>query len=120
MVHPALVAERDGQLPGAALALPDQEAAINEGGQQVLSGAARHRPVVPAVLLQAVDWRDVVGRHPALAVLGAHLTPLAILVVAQHAQLLTWGRQKVTICFVRWLAGKMIRAKEDFSRSLLS
>ena len=89
MVHAALVAQRDGQLPGAALALPHQEAAVDEGAEQVLGGGARHGPVVPAVLLQAVDGRDVVGRHPALAFLGAHFARLAI-VVAQHPQLLAW------------------------------
>ena len=89
MVDTSLVAQRDGQLAGAALALAHQEAAVDEAAEQVLGGAARHWPVVPAVLLQAVDRRDVVAGHPALAVLGAHLAPLAILVVAQNAQLLT-------------------------------
>ena len=55
--------------------------------EQVHGGAARHGPVVPAVILQAVDGCDVVGRHQALAVLGEHLAPPAI-VVAQ--QLLAW------------------------------
>ena len=91
VVHPAFIAQGDGPLAGAALALAHQEAAVDTRAEQVLSGVARHGPVVPAVLLQAVDGRDVVGRHPALAVLGLRLAPLAIVVVAQHAQLLSWG-----------------------------
>lgn len=47
--------------------------------------------MVPAVLLQAVDGGDVVGRHPALAILGLRLTPLAVVVVTQHTQLLSWS-----------------------------
>lgn len=90
MVYPPLVPQRDGQLTGAAFALSDQETAVDEGGEQVLRSAAGDGPVVPAVLLQTVDRRDVVGGHPTLAVLRPHLTPLSILVVAQHTQLLTW------------------------------
>ena len=90
VVHSPLIAERNWQLSWAALTFPDQETAIDEGWEQVFCGAAWHRPVVPAVLLQTVDWRDVVGGHPTLAVLWAHFAPLPILVVAQHTQLLTW------------------------------
>ena len=50
--------------------------------EQVLGGGV----AVPGC--DAVDGCDVVGRHPALAVLGEHLAPPAI-VVAQ--QLLAWG-----------------------------
>ena len=88
VVDAALVAQGDGPLTRAALTLPHQEAAVDARAEQVLSGVARHRPVVPAVLLQAVDGGGVVGRHPALAVLRLRLAPLAIVVVAQHAQLL--------------------------------
>lgn len=47
VVDPALVAQGDGSLPGAALALAHQEAAVDAAAQQVLSGVAGHRPVVP-------------------------------------------------------------------------
>lgn len=89
MVDSALVAQGNGPLAGAALALSHQEAAVDAGAEQVLGRVARHGSVVPAVLLQAVDRGDVVGRHPALAVLGLCLAPLAIVVVTQHAQLLS-------------------------------
>lgn len=84
MVDSPLVAQGNGPLPGAALALPHQEAPVDSGAEQVLGCVARHGPVVPAVLLQAVDRGDVVGGHPPLAVLGLRLTPLAIVVVTQH------------------------------------
>lgn len=90
VVHSALVAQRDGPLAGAALALAHQEAAVDARAEQVLGGVARHGPVVPAMLLQAVDGGDVVGWHPALAILGLRLAPFAIVVVAEHAQLLPW------------------------------
>lgn len=89
MVDPPLVPQRYGPLPGAALALADQEAPVDARAEQVLGGVARHGPVVPAVLLQAVDGGDVVGRHPALAILGLSLAPLAIVVVTEHTQLLS-------------------------------
>lgn len=89
MVDSPLVAQRNGPLPGAALALSDQEAPVDAGAEQVLGRVARHGSVVPAVLLQAVDRGDVVGRHPSLAVLGLRLAPLAIVVVTQHTQLLS-------------------------------
>lgn len=88
MVDSPLVAQGNGPLPGAALALSDQEAPVDARAEQVLRRVARHGSVVPAVLLQAVDRGDVVGRHPSLAVLGLRLTPLAIVVVTQHTQLL--------------------------------
>lgn len=89
MVDPPLVPQRYGPLPGAALALADQEAPVDARAEQVLGGVARHGPVVPAVLLQAVDGGDVVGRHPALAILGLRLAPLAVVVVTEHTQLLS-------------------------------
>lgn len=89
MVDASLAAQRDGPLSWAALALTHQEAAIDATTQQVLGGIAGHRPVVPAVLLQAVDGRDVVAGHPALAVLGLSLAPLAIVIVSQNPQLLS-------------------------------
>ncbi len=70
VVDAALVAQRDGPLSRAALALAHQKAAVDAAAQQVLGGVAGHGPVVPAVLLQAVDGRDVVAGNPALAVLG--------------------------------------------------
>lgn len=87
VVHPPLVSQRDGPLAGAALALPHQEAAVDAAAQQVLGSVAGHRPVVPGVLLQAVDGRDVVARDPALAVFGLGLTPLPIVIVAQDPEL---------------------------------
>ena len=57
--------------------------------------------MIPAMFLQAVDWCDVVGGHPTLAVLRPYLTPLSILVVAQHTQLLTWT-QEVEQCSEWW------------------
>lgn len=89
MVDSPLVPQRNGPLAGAALAFADQKASVDARAEQVLRCIARHGPVVPAVLLQAVDGGDVVGRHPALAVLGLCLAPLAIMVVAQHTQLLS-------------------------------
>lgn len=94
MVDPALVAQGDGSLPGAALALPHQEAAVDAAAQQVLGGVPRHRPVVPRVLLQAVHWGDVIAGDPALPVLGLSLTPLPIVIVAQHTELFTLGKRK--------------------------
>lgn len=88
VIDPALVAERDGPLAWAALTLPHEEAAVDATAEQVLSSIAGHRPMVPAVLLQTVDWRDVVTGHPALAILSLRLTPLPIVIVAQHSQLL--------------------------------
>ena len=90
MVDSSLVAQRDGPLAWAALALTHQEAAVDAAAEQVLGGVARHWPVVPAVLLQAVDGRDIVARHPALAILGLGLAPLAIVVVAQDTELLSY------------------------------
>lgn len=89
MVDSPLVAQGNGPLSGAALALSDQEAPVDARAEQVLRCVARYGAVVPAVLLQAVDRGDVVGRHPSLAVLGLCLTPLAIVVVTQHTQLLS-------------------------------
>lgn len=89
MVDSPLVPQRNGPLAGAALALADQKAPVDARAEQVLGRVARHGSVVPAVLLQAVDWCDVVGWHPALAVFGLCLAPLAIVVVTQHTQLLS-------------------------------
>lgn len=47
VVHAALVAQRDGPLPGAALTLAHQEAAIDAATEQVLGSIAGHGPVVP-------------------------------------------------------------------------
>lgn len=82
MVHPPFVSQRDGPLPRTTLALPNQEAAVDPAAQKVLGGVAGHRPVVPGVLLQAVDWRDVVAWDPALAIFGLGFTPLPIVIVA--------------------------------------
>lgn len=90
VVNTSLVPERDGQLPWAALTLTNQEAAIDEAAQQILCCAAWHRPVIPRVLLQAVDWCDVVAWYPALPILRTYLTPFTILVVTQDSQLLTY------------------------------
>lgn len=95
MVDPPLVAQGDGSLPGAALALPHQEAAVDAAAQQVLGRVPRHRPVVPRVLLQAVHRGDVIAGDPALPVLGLCLAPLPIVVVAQHTELFTLGRGKM-------------------------
>lgn len=94
VVDPPLVAQGDGSLPGAALALPHQEAAVDAAAQQVLGRVPRHRPVVPRVLLQAVHRRDVIAGDPALPVLGLCLAPLPIVVVAQHTELFALGRRK--------------------------
>lgn len=94
MVDSSFVPQRDGPLAGAALALAHQEAPVDARAEQILGGVARHRSVIPAVLLQTVDGGDVVGRHPALAVLGLGLAPLPIVVVSQHTQLLTWSGQE--------------------------
>lgn len=84
MVDSALVPQRNGPLAGAALALPDQEASVDARAEQVLRSVAWHGPMVPAVLLQAVDRGDVVWWHPTLAILGLCLAPLAVVVVTQH------------------------------------
>lgn len=89
MINTSLIPERDGQLPRAALALSDQEAAIDQAAEEILRSAAGHRPMVPGVLLQAVHWSDVVAGHPTLSILGANFTPLTILVVTKDSQLLT-------------------------------
>lgn len=49
--------------------------------------------MVPAMLFQTVDWRDVVGGHPTLTILWAHFTPFSILVVAEYAEFLTWTQE---------------------------
>lgn len=89
MVDSPLIPQGNGPLAGAALALSDQKASVDARAEQVLGGVARHGPMVPAVLLQAVDRGDVVGRHPTLAILGLRLAPLAVVIVPQHAQLLS-------------------------------
>lgn len=40
VVHTPLVPERDGQLPGAALAFSHQEAAVDQAAEQILRGTA--------------------------------------------------------------------------------
>ena len=89
MVDSPLVPQRNGPLAGAALTLAHQKASVDARAEQVLRSVARYGPVVPAVLLQAVDGGDVVGRHPTLAILGLCFTPLAVVVVTQHTQLLS-------------------------------
>lgn len=89
MVDSALVAQRDRELARTAFALPHQEAAVDEAAEQILGCAARHRSMIPAVLLQTVHRRDVVTGNPALTVFRANLTPFTILVVAQHPELLS-------------------------------
>jgi len=88
MVDSPLIPQRNGPLSGAALTLSNQKASVDARAEQVLRGVARYRPMVPAVLLQAVDRGDVVGWHPTLAILGLCLAPLTIVVVTQHTQLL--------------------------------
>ena len=89
MVDAALVAQRDGALAGRGLGLPHQEAAVDAGGEEVLGGVAGDGAVVPAVLLQRVDRRDVVARHPAHAAQHrVRLAPLPRLVVRQNADLI--------------------------------
>lgn len=82
MVHPPFVSQRDGPLARTALALPDQEAAVDPAAQQVLSCVAGHGPVVPGMFLQTVDWCDVVAWDPPLAIFGLGFTPLPIVIVA--------------------------------------
>lgn len=94
MVDSPLIPQGDGPLSGAALALPDQEAPVDPRTKQILCGVAWHGSVVPAVLLQAVDWSDVVGRHPTLAIFGLCLAPLPVVVVTQHTQLLPCSIRK--------------------------
>lgn len=89
MVDSPLIPQRNGPLAGAALTLTDQKASVDSRAEQVLRSVARHRSMVPAVLLQAVDRGDVVGWHPTLAILGLCLAPLAVVVVTQHTQLLS-------------------------------
>lgn len=89
MIDPSLVAKRDGELARAALALPHQEAAVDQAAEQVLRGAAGHGPMIPAVLLQTVHGGDVVTGYPTLAILRTDFTPLSILIVPQHSQLLS-------------------------------
>lgn len=88
MVDSPFIPQRNGPLAGAALTFAHQKAPIDARAEQVLCCVARHRSVVPAMLLQAVDRGDVVGWHPALSVLGLCLTPLTIVVVTQYPQLL--------------------------------
>lgn len=96
MVHSPFVSQRDGPLPGTALALPNQEAAVDPAAQQVLGGVAGHGPVVPGVLLQTADRRDIVAGDPALAVSRLGFAPLPIVVVAQDPELFPWeGRDQV-------------------------
>lgn len=94
MVNTSFVPERDGQLPWAALAFTNQEAAVDEAAQQILCCAAGHWPVVPRMLFQAVHRRDVVAWYPALPVLRTYLTPFTILVVTQDSQLLTYDQKE--------------------------
>ena len=82
MVHPPFVSQRDGPLPRTALALPNQEAAIDSTAQQVLGGVAGHGPMVPGMFLQTVDWRDVVAWDPPLAIFSLGFTPFPIVIVA--------------------------------------
>lgn len=96
VVHSPFVSQRDGPLPGTALALPNQEAAVDPAAQQVLGGVAGHGPVVPGVLLQTADRRDIVAGDPALAVSRLGFAPLPIVVVAQDPELFPWeGRDQV-------------------------
>lgn len=89
VVDAALVAQRDGALARARLGLAHEEAAVDAGREQVLGRVARDGPVVPRVLLQRVDGRHVVARHPAHAARQrVRLAPLAALVVAHYAHLL--------------------------------
>lgn len=85
MIHTSLISERDGQLPRAALTLSHQETAIDKAAEEILRCTAGHRPMVPGMFLQAVDWSDVVAGHPTLPILGANFTPFTILVVTKDS-----------------------------------
>lgn len=101
MVDSPFVPQRNGPLAGAALALADQKAPVDARAKQVLGRIAWHWSMVPAVLLQAVDRGDVVGGHPALAILGLCLAPLAVVVVTQHTQLLSWSTFEIAVSGIR-------------------
>lgn len=89
MVNPPLVSQRYGSLAWAAFTLPHQEATVDPTTEQVLGGVARHWPVVPRMLLQAVYRGDVIAGHPALPVLGLGFTPFLVVIIAQDTELFT-------------------------------
>ena len=65
MVDPALVPQGDRPLPRRGLRLSDQEAAVDPAREEVLGSVPGDGAVVPGVLLQGVDRRDIVAGYPA-------------------------------------------------------
>ena len=88
VVDPALVPQGDAPLTRRGLGLPHQEAPVDPRGKEVLGRVPRDGPVVPGVLLQRVDWGDVVGGHPAhVTQHRVGLAPFTRLVIRENSNL---------------------------------
>lgn len=125
VIDSTLVAQRDWALSGTALALSHQKASVDAAAQQVFGGVTGHGSVIPAVFLQTVDGGDVVTGHPALAVLRLSFTPLAIVIVSQNPQLLSWDHTitqpfslfaRVSIFYFRWDLQKLLTCQTWIKR----
>jgi len=91
VVHSTFIAHRYGPLARTALTLPHQEAAINAAAQQVLGSTARNSTMVPAELVQAVDWCHIIAWNPAnqLCPFTLNIRPFTRFVVVKNNYLFT-------------------------------
>jgi len=83
VIDSAFVTQRDRTLSRWRFRLPDEKRSVDSGTEEILGRVPRNGSVVPRVLLEGVDWCDVVGGDPADGagtVVG--LAPFARLVVA--------------------------------------
>ena len=83
MIDSAFVTQRDRTLSRRRFRFPDEKRSVDSGTEEILGRVPRNGSVVPRVLLEGVDWSDVVGGDPADGagtVVG--LAPFARLVVA--------------------------------------
>lgn len=88
VVDPALIPQGDAPLARRGLRLSHQEAPVDARGEKVLGRIPRDGPVVPGVLLQRVDWGDVVRGHPAhVTEHRVGLAPFTRLVIRENSNL---------------------------------
>jgi hypothetical protein len=91
MINSSLKTNRHRSLAWTTLTLTHQKAAIDSTAKQIFSCTARHLPMIPTELVQAVYWCNVIAWNPSytLASLAFNVRPLTSLVVVKNDNLLS-------------------------------
>lgn len=98
MIDASVISQADASLTWRTFALAHQETSINARAEEIFGRVSRDWPVIPRMLFERVQWRDVVRWHPTnMAGIGMCFTPLARFVVGQNSDLFALSQAQLIL-----------------------